>query len=111
LLHEGRHAIDIASGKKYPVWELEYRAKLSEIALAPAPRQALASVLDNDVGGEGTHSKANGKLAAEIAAWMEKHRGEIAGYDAALPPMPQIDKLTDEQIRVAVRGLDPLAPH
>ena len=109
-LHEGRHAIDIASGKKYAVWELEYRAKLSEIALAPAPRQALASVLDNDVGGEGTHSKANGKLATEIAAWMEKHRGEIAGYDATLPPMPQIDKLTDEQIRAVVRGLDPLAP-
>jgi hypothetical protein len=109
LLHEGRHAIDIASGKKYAVWELEYRAKLSEIALAPAPRQALASVLDNDVGGEGTHSKANGKLATEIAAWMEKHRDEIAGYDATLPPMPQIDKLTDAQIKTVVRGLDPLA--
>jgi len=110
-LHEGRHAIDIASGKKYEVWELEYRAKLSEIALAPAPRQALASVLDNDIGGDDTHSKANGKLAAEIGAWMEAHRGEIAGYDAALPPMPQIDKLTDAQIRAVVRGLDPLAPH
>ncbi|HEY6140912.1 MAG TPA: hypothetical protein VI670_24415, partial [Thermoanaerobaculia bacterium] len=84
---------------------------LSEIALAPAPRQALASVLDNDIGGDDTHSKANGKLAAEIAAWMDAHRNEIAGYDAALPPMPQIDKLTDAQIRAVVRGLDPLAPH
>jgi len=107
--HEGRHAIDIASGVKYPTWELEYRAKLSEIALAPSPRQALGSVFDNDIGGEGTHAKANGKLATELAAWMEAHRAEIAGYDVSLPPLPQIDRLTDAQIRASVRGLDPLS--
>ena len=107
--HEGRHAIDIASGKKYPTWELEYRAKLSEIALAPSPREALSSVVDNDIGGEDTHAKANGKLATELAAWMEAHRADIAGYDATLPPFPQLDRLTDAQIRDVVRSLDPLA--
>jgi hypothetical protein len=40
---------------------------------------------------------------------MHAHRAEIAGYDATLPPLPQIDRLTDAQIRAAVRGLDPLA--
>lgn len=109
LRHEGRHAIDLASKKKYDTWELEYRAKLSEIALAPAPRQALASVVDNDIGGDGTHARANGRLATELAAWMGAHRAEIRGFDAALPPLPQIDRLTDDQIRMAVQGLDPLA--
>jgi hypothetical protein len=109
LLHEGRHAIDHASGVKYKAWELEYRAKLSEIALAPAVREALASVLDNDIGGDGPHAKANGKLAEGLVAWMEAHREEISGYDASMPPLPQIDRLTDDQIRVAVRGLDPMA--
>jgi hypothetical protein len=109
LLHEGRHAIDRASGKKYPVWELEYRAKLSEIALAPAPRQALASIARHDVGGNDTHSKANEHLAKGLAAWMDAHRKEIAGYDLTLPPYPQADKLTDAQIVAAVKSLDSMA--
>jgi len=109
VLHEGRHAIDRASGQKYQGWEMEYRAKLSEIALAPAPREALAGIVDNDIGGEGTHAKANAHLAEGLAAWMEAHRGEIAGYDPTLPPFPQVDQLTDEQIVAAVRALDPMA--
>jgi hypothetical protein len=40
---------------------------------------------------------------------MEAHRDAIAGYDAALPPLLQADKLTDEQIVAAVKGLDPMA--
>jgi hypothetical protein len=108
LLHEGRHAIDRLSKKKYPTWELEYRAKLSEIALAPSVREAMASVLDNDIGGEGTHGKANEHLARGLVAWMDANRARIAGYDPTLPPFPQVDKLTDEQMRAAVRGLDPM---
>jgi len=42
--HEGRHAID----KKYRYAsrgeDLEFRAKLSEVALAPAPREAIESI-------------------------------------------------------------------
>jgi hypothetical protein len=40
---------------------------------------------------------------------MAAHRAEISGYDPALPPLPQIDRLTDAQIRAAVRRLDPLS--
>ena len=109
VLHEGRHAIDGASRVRYAPWEREYRAKLSEIALAPAPREALAGILGYEIGGDAPHPKANAKLATELAAWMDAHRGEIKDYDASLPPLPQIDRLSDEQIRAAVRGLDPLA--
>jgi hypothetical protein len=109
LLHEGRHAIDRASGKRHEVYELEYRAKLSEVALAPSPRQALQSVLHFDIGGDSPHAKANELFAKGLAQWMEAHRDAIAGYDAALPPLVQADKLTDEQIVAAVKGLDPMA--
>lgn len=109
LLHEGRHAIDRLSKQRFATWELEYRAKLSEIALAPSPREALGSVLDFDIGGDSPHGKATEKLATGLVAWMQQHRPDIAGYDPAFAPLPQIDRLTDEQIRTAVSSLDPLA--
>jgi hypothetical protein len=101
VFHEGRHAIDDASGKKYKTWELEYRAKLSQIALAPSPRQALSSVLDYQIGGDSPHGKANERLAGELVAWMKAHKAGTVLED--------VEKLTDEQIREAVRSLDPLA--
>jgi len=109
VLHEGRHSIDKLSKKKFDVWELEYRAKLSEIGLANAPRAALQSVLDNTIGGKSPHGKANEHLAKALVAWMQANRASIAGLDQTLPMLPQIDKLTDGQIRGAVRLLDPPA--
>lgn len=109
LLHEGRHAIDKLTKENFKATELEYRAKLSEIALADAPRAALQSVLDNTIGGTSPHGRANERLAQGIVAWMEKNRASIQALDPSLPLMPQLDKLTDEQIREAVRSLDPMA--
>jgi len=110
VMHEGRHSIDKLSKEKFKVWEMEYRAKLSEIALADAPRPALRSVLNFAVGGESPHGKANEQVAKGLVAWMEQHRDSIAGLETNLPLLPQIDKLTDEQIRRAAQSLDPLAP-
>lgn len=109
VLHEGRHAIDLAAGEKHATWELEYRAKLSEIALAPSAREALASVLDNDIGGDSPHGKATEKLARGLVEWMQQHRAEITGLDTTRPMLPQIDKLAEEQVRAAVRSLDSFA--
>ncbi|HUP60591.1 MAG TPA: hypothetical protein VNA69_09260 [Thermoanaerobaculia bacterium] len=109
LLHEGRHAIDKLSKEKFKAWELEYRAKLSEIALAGAPRKALESILDNTIGGDSPHGKANELLAKGLVAWMEANRAAIRGLDPSLPMLPQADKLTDEQIKAAIRSLDPMA--
>lgn len=109
VLHEGRHAIDHKEDRKGKVWEMEYRAKIASVALAPSPREALSGILDFEIGGESTHGKANEKFANELVAWMEKHRAQIAGLDAQRPLLQQLDKLTDEQMRAAARSLDPLA--
>jgi len=42
-----------------------------------------------------------------LVAWMSTHRSEIAELDAARPLLPQLDKLTDEQLRAATRSMDP----
>jgi hypothetical protein len=42
-------------------------------------------------------------------ARLHAHRAEIAGLDATRPLLPQLDKLTDEQLRAAARSMDPYA--
>jgi hypothetical protein len=40
---------------------------------------------------------------------MRGHSAEIAGYDPRRPPLVQLDKLTDAQLRAVARSLDPIA--
>jgi hypothetical protein len=108
VLHEGRHAIDAASGQKLDSWKLEYRAKLSEVALAASPRAVLQNILDHPFDSS-PHGKATEQLSRGLAAWMEKNADAIAGLDRTAALLPQLDKLTDEQLRAAARSLDPFA--
>ncbi len=107
--HEGRHAID----KKYLHWltspELEFRAKLSEVAFAPAPRTA-AEAISADVPPTSPHGSADRRIGEALIAWMRKHSAEIPGLDASKPMLIQLDKLNDDQLRVAFRSIDPWAP-
>ena len=105
--HEGRHSIDKAHGISKNE-ELEFRAKLSEVAFAPAPRTAMGSIL-SPIGGGGAHGEANERVLRGVVAWMKTHRAEIAGFDATAPTLTQLDRLTDEQLRAAFRSLDPMA--
>jgi hypothetical protein len=41
---------------------------------------------------------------------MQAHRAEVTGLDAARPLLPQFDKLTNDQMRAAMRSMDPWAP-
>ncbi len=107
--HEGRHAIDAQFERIEDRAEREYRAKLSEIAFAPAPRLAFDGILTDDIGSPTPHGRANLRLMKGLVAWMDAHRAEIAGLDAGAPLLPQLDKLTDEQLRAAARSLDPMA--
>jgi len=107
--HEGRHAIDAEFEKIKDSATLEYRAKLSEIAFAPAPRLAFSGILTDNIGDGGPHGQANLKLMKGLVAWMDAHRPEIAGLDGSRPLLPQLDKLTDVQLRAAARSLDPMA--
>ncbi len=117
--HEGRHAIDaefethffgiFLGGEFRSSAALEYRAKLSEIAFAPEPRLAFGGILNENIGGSTPHGQANLKLMKGLVSWMDAHRAEIGGLDSKNPLLPQLDKLTDDQLRAAARSLDPMA--
>ena len=107
--HEGRHAIDSQFEDVKDPATREYRAKLSEIAFAPAPRLAFDGILTDGIGNPTPHGQANLKLMKGLVAWMDAHRPEIAGLDSGAPLLPQLDRLTDEQLRAAARSLDPMA--
>jgi hypothetical protein len=106
--HEGRHAIDQALGIKTEQAVLEYRAKLSELALADYPRMALEN-MDRSLEGDGPHDRAAARIFDQYRQWIEAHSNQVMGYDPALPALVQLDKLSDDQISEIARGLDPLA--
>ena len=107
--YEGPHAIDAEFEKLKNSAAREYRAKLSEIAFAPVPRLAFSGILTDNIGNGSPHGQANLKLMKGLVAWMEEHRSEIAGLDGSRPQLPQLDKLTNDQLRAAARSLDPMA--
>lgn len=107
--HEGRHALDQATYKKACELtnpELEYRAKLSEIRFAPSPRLAMSSIYGPLFGGTSGHGIANKRLMAEFADWIRTDHAQVAGYDPALTPLEQLDKLSDDQFRRIATSLD-----
>ncbi len=106
--HEGRHAIDKRLGT-FDSATLEYRAKLSQVAFAPRPRLAVSGILSPNTGDATPHGQANARALKGVVAWMDEHGDEIAGLDHERPLLPQLDLLTDDQLRAAFRSMDPLA--
>jgi hypothetical protein len=112
LAHEGRHALDqklVTGLARLRDSNLEYRAKLSELALADYPRLALLSINDSTIGSGNAHGEANEKVLRAYVEWIRKNTARISGYDPALPPLVQLDRLSDGQIRAVARSLDPIA--
>ena len=112
FLHEGRHALDrtlVTGLARLRDSNLEYRAKLSELALAEYPRLALFNINNITVGDGSPHGEANADVLEAYVEWMAPNRARIAGYDPAVPALAQLDKLSDAQIRAVARGLDPIA--
>jgi hypothetical protein len=108
LAHEGRHAIDAKEGIKDSA-ELEFNAKLSEAAFAPAPRRAVISGIFVNLDPSSSHGKANHRIFKGLTEWMRTHAHQIAGLDVSKPLLAQFDKLTDDQIRTVFRSMDHLA--
>ncbi|HEX3109537.1 MAG TPA: hypothetical protein VHU41_10620 [Thermoanaerobaculia bacterium] len=106
--HEGRHAIDKKIFQIADSVELEFLAKLSQVTFAAIPRGALGSIL-SPVGPPSAHGIANAMILRLLDDWMRIHRAEIAQFDEHQPPLIQLDKLTDAQLRAAMRSFDPLA--
>src|SRR6185503_15074771 len=91
--HEGRHAIDKRLPERFTPADLEYRAKLSEIAFSPVPRMPLAIMISPIVGDPTPHGQANARVMRGLHAWMQAHAGEIRGLDPHLPLLPQVPRL------------------
>ena len=107
--HEGRHAIDHALLPDASPDELEFRAKLSEVALASRPRIALATMLHASIGDATAHGRANKRVMLGLIRWMRSHASTIAGIDTSRAMLPQLPLLTEAQLREAFRAMDPLA--
>jgi hypothetical protein len=110
-LHEGRHILDQAAKPEIGELsddDLEFRGKLAELTFGDVPKMSLMAMTNILIGGP--HGVANEKIVRALSAWAETHPDEVPGYDRALPPQPQLDKLSDEQIRGVARSLDPWTP-
>jgi len=101
VLHEGRHAIDDALHVNLQTWELEYRAKLSQVALTETAARVSAADIFAGPKDDTPHGRANAKLVRDLTRWMKTNAPHLT--------IDQFDQLTDEQIRGAFRSLDPLA--
>ena len=112
IAHEGRHAIDARSSFSFMRRgaEKEFRAKLSEVAFSSAPFLALGGgILSKNIGDGSSHGDANERILKGVVEWMEEHGDTIDNLDSEIPLLPQLDRLTDEQLREAFRSMDPMA--
>lgn len=107
--HEGRHAIDKKNNYSSRSEELEFTAKLSEVYFAEKPFLAVLATMGRNLGDGTSHGNSNLRVVKKLVQWMEGHRGEIAGFDTNRPTMPQLDKLTENQLRAAIKSFDPMA--
>jgi len=107
--HEGRHAIDNALGLDLPTADLEFRAKLSEVAFALRPRLALGAIISPNIGDASPHGQANARIMRGLLDWLAAHASEIAHLDPRAPLLPQLPLLTDDQLRRAFASMDPFA--
>lgn len=106
--HEGRHALDKLSGRRFSDATYEFRGKLSEIALADYPRLSLSSIVAQTLS-DTPHGNANRRILRGYRAWTRRHRDEIPGFDRNAPALSQLHLLSDAQIRTVARSLDPWA--
>lgn len=110
FIHEGRHVIDKNLSQKFTSAELEYRAKLSEVALSPYPMYVfIRQVMMHNIGSHSSHGQGNLMVVKNLTQWMESNAASIKGFDKNRPTLAQIDLLTDTQLKTALQSVDPLA--
>ena len=112
FVHEGRHALDkklITGFARFNDTNLEWRAKLSELALARYPRLAMFNIDAGTIGGGTAHGNANAKIMKAYGKWIEANPAAVRGFDPSQPALTQIDRLSNAQIRSIARAMDPLA--
>ncbi len=105
LHHEGRHAIDFNTLKRSEIdndIEMEYRAKLSQIYFAQYPLLEIGFYIDNT-----PHGLANEKILMVFKNWMDQNKESIISFDFERPCLPQLDLLTNFQIRTIISSVEP----
>ncbi len=107
--HEGRHAIDKKNNYSRESEELEFTAKLSEIYFSEKPMWSFNAILSRNIGDNTSHGQANLRVIKGLVNWMEKNKGNLPLIDGNRPMLPQMDKLTEYQLKEAMKSLDPLA--
>ena len=111
FIHEGRHVIDKNISDQFSSADLEYRAKLSEVALSPYPKYMfIRQVMTHSIGNNSSHGQANLKVIKKLVQWMNQHAATIKGFNAKRPTLLQFNLLTDNQLKIALQSFDPLAP-
>lgn len=106
--HEGRHAIDKKNGYSKKSSELEYTAKLSEVYFSERPLLSFDAIMSRNIGDDTSHGQSNLKVIKGLVMWMEENKGNLPMLDTNRPMLPQIDRLTDAQLKKAIRSMDPL---
>ena len=105
IIHEGQHAIDgksikIGDLKITENWELEYRAKLSELAYGDMQLYRLSNYYNLTIGSETTpHNKSDTMLFKDIVKNIYDNKEQYPEIDVNKNIMMQIPNLSSEKIR------------
>ncbi|MCK4528314.1 tetratricopeptide repeat protein [candidate division WOR-3 bacterium] len=105
FIHEGQHALDNLYFN-FEQWELEYRAKLSEIVYGEMPFLSLSDLLSRDIGDESlSHGKANTKIFKDIVNHIHKDEEKHPAIDTCKNILMQLTKLNSKEIRDIARQI------
>lgn len=103
VIHEGQHALDGIHGK-YEQWELEYRAKLSEIVYGEMPFLSLSDLMTRDIGNMSlSHGKANTRVFEDIVKYINTNETMFPAIDKDKNILMQLGKLQSEDIKNIAR--------
>lgn len=105
IIHEGQHALDgksIKSGELKIIenWEVEYRAKLSELAYGDMQLYRLTNYYHPAIGTESTpHYKSDTMLFKDIIQYILDNKQQYPEIDINRNIMMQIPNLSSEKIK------------
>jgi hypothetical protein len=106
-LHEGKHLVDIRTGRRGADADAEFRAKIEEVSHADRPKLAMTAILTPNIGEESPHGQANRRIMVGLDRWLRRNARSISGYDRSVTPLLQLPKLTNAQLRAAFASMRP----
>lgn len=100
LAHEGQHALDLQLNKISVKKELEYRAKLSEMAYGNDQFVCLGEFMQPSMGNPGDpHGLANTQVFTDMVKYISAHKDKYPGIDTTKNILAQMINLKPEEIK------------